>query len=161
MYQLLIAAAVLGLASDPSHAAAPWTHCRSEGEDATSHHYYFFVDRGAGIERVRWVWNGGCCNPPKVTDYTLRLPGQPGTIQVRHLTGEREDAPTLVTSANAPLALVREYTLTLSRTGPGAQALTLDAHQATDVYNLLNLLGGERPEQSTEDCQPMGSELQP
>lgn len=104
MYQLLIAAAVLGLASDPSHAAAPWTHCRSEGE---------------------------------------------------------EDAPTLVTSANAPLALVREYTLTLSRTGPGAQGLTLDAHQATDVYNLLNLLGGERPEQSTEDCQPMGSELQP
>ena len=161
MYQVLIAVAALALATGSSYAAAPWTHCHAEGEDAASRHYYFFLDHGAQVERVRWVWNGGCCNPPEVTDYHLNLPGRPGTIQVRHLTGEREDVLTLITGGDALLTLVREHALTLARTAPKAPGLALDAQQSTDLYNLLNLLGGERHERPSGGCPTIEREPEP
>ncbi|NLB58459.1 MAG: hypothetical protein GX805_08365 [Gammaproteobacteria bacterium] len=161
MYRQILLAGALAVAATAAPAATPWTHCFAEGEDASSRHYYFFLDPGSGVERVRWVWNGGCCNPPEVTDYNLRLPGQSGAVQISHLNGERKDAPTLIRGGDAPLSLVRKYDLILSRTAPNAPGLTLDAHQATDLNNLLNLLAGERPERPPEGCPTIEREPDP
>ncbi len=53
--------------------AAPgaWTHQSSEGEDATSAHYYFYSESGGKVDRVRWVWNGGAQHDPTVTDFLI------------------------------------------------------------------------------------------
>src|SRR5690606_26494791 len=69
MYRQILLAGALAVAATAAPAATPWTHCFAEGEDASSRHYYFFLDPGSGVERVRWVWNGGCCNPPEVTEF--------------------------------------------------------------------------------------------
>lgn len=163
MYRFLFTAAVLGLAAGPMQAATPWTHCVAEAEDSASRHYYFFLDGGAQIKRVRWVRNGGCCNRPEVTDYNLDVPRQSGAIQVRHLTGERQDILQLATGGNAPLTLEREYVVTLPVRGPDPvePAITLDRQQTTDLYNLVSILAGERPERPPEGCQPIEREMEP
>ena len=157
MYRSLFIAVVLGLAVGPSQAANAWTHCFAEGEDASSRHYYFFLDSGARTERVRWVWNGGCCNPPEVTDYNMHMPGQPGAIRVRHLTGERRDILNLVTGGETPLSLDREYLLALPARSPetAKTPVTLDRQQSTDLYNLIGILSMEKPERPAGGCQPM------
>lgn len=162
MYRSLLMAAALGLTAVPVQAANPWTHCIAEGEDATSRHYYFFLESGTRIERVRWVWNGGCCNPPEVTDYNLVVPRQPGAIQVRHMTGERPDILGLVTGEDAPLTLDREYVvhLTARSSETSGEPVTLDRRQSTDLYNLVSILSGERPERPPEGCQPIEPEAE-
>lgn len=159
MYRSLFMAAALAAA--PAQAADPWTHCLAEAEDAASRHYYFFLERGARVERVRWVRNGGCCNPPEVTDYNLLGPPQSGAIQVRHLTGERRDILDLVTGEDAPLALDREYVVHLTARSPetSGEPVTLDRQQSTDLYNLVSILSGERPDRPPEGCRPIEREM--
>lgn len=160
MCRSLFMAVLLGLTAGPSQATNAWTHCLAEGEDASSRHYYFFRDSGTRIERVRWVWNGGCCSPPEVTDYNLHVPRQSGAVLVRHLTGERRDILNLVTGEETPLSLDREYVLVLPARSPETAntPVIMDRQQSTDLHNLIGILSMERPERPAEGCQPMEPE---
>ncbi|MGY0613041.1 MULTISPECIES: hypothetical protein [unclassified Luteimonas] len=135
----------------------------AEAEDSAGRHYYFFLDGGARIDRVRWVRNGGCCNRPEVTDYNLHVPRQSGAIQVRHLTGERQDILQLATGEDAALTLEREYVVTLPVRGPDPvkPTVALDRQQSSDLYNLVAILARERPERPPEGCQSMEREMEP
>lgn len=82
---------------------------------------------------------------------------------MRHLTGERQDIPELVVGRDTPLELEHEYTVTLpARTPEAAEtAVTLDRQQATDLYNLIHVLAGERPERPIDGCPSIERDMEP
>lgn len=116
-----------------------FTHMRSEGEDATSTHYYFYK-AGAEISHVRWVWNGGAINAPTVIDYVMET----GKLKITHKTGPRATIEALVQGKNHDdLKATTKYTLlrrnSSERLDP-EDGSKLTRKQMGDLDNLLNLL---------------------
>ncbi len=137
---LLATISLFALAS----AELVWTHQSEEGEDATSHHYYFYKSNGESISHVRSVWNGGAQNPPLVTDYFI----DGSTIQIRHSKGTREVVTELTKGQDAKLDLVNEYKIKGEHAGAMLLAPTpekeLNADQRRDLANLIYLLAKHR-----------------
>jgi hypothetical protein len=63
----------------------------SIGEDATSGFYYFVYKRRSRIRKIRSVWNGGCCQPPRIEDYYFK-DGKPVLYVKLSVEKERLDA---------------------------------------------------------------------
>ena len=121
-----------------------WTHRAEEGEDATSHHYYFYQSNGESISHVRSVWNGGAQNPPKVVDYFI----DGSKIRIRHSTGVRAVVADLIAGREAKLELVSEYQIRGEHAGamllPPPPEENLTADQRRDIANLIYLLAKHR-----------------
>ncbi|MDX1679820.1 MAG: hypothetical protein R3242_03720 [Akkermansiaceae bacterium] len=125
-------------------AGFEWTHKGNEGEDASSHWYYFFKSNGDSIEHVRSVWNGGAQNPPDIIDYFI----DGSQIKIRHSTGKRDDLEDLIAGRETKLDLVNEYKISSKH----AEAMLLapdpdkplNSDQRRDLANLLFLLAKDR-----------------
>ncbi len=63
----------------------------SIGEDATSGFYYFVFRRRSRIRKIRSIWNGGCCQPPRIEDYYFK-DGKPVLYVKLSVEKERLDA---------------------------------------------------------------------
>lgn len=125
--------------------AAPgaWTHQSSEGEDATSVHYYFYSESGGKIDRVRWVWNGGAQNDPTVTDFLIG----PDQITIREYTGKRNALPELLRGGNESLVLVEENLVPTGGKSLGdllKAPVSLPEDRKVDLENLEGILDQER-----------------
>jgi len=149
--------AVTLLAATPIFAAdeVAWTYKVVEGEDATSTHYYFYHSDGGRIDRVRWVWNGGAQNAPKVTEFILGT----GKFTIRHLVGKRESIPELIAGGEAPLEVKKEYSIVATHEDemllPPAPDKVLSEEQRVDLKNLIDLLACERKPFTTKP-EPVG-----
>ncbi|MBK1835699.1 hypothetical protein [Roseibacillus ishigakijimensis] len=121
-----------------------WTHRAEEGEDASSHHYYFYKSSGESVGHVRSVWNGGAQNQPIVVDYFI----DGSDILIRESSGTRNEVSDLIAGREAKLTVVREYKIT----GRHAKAMLLapdpdkplSADQRRDLANLIYLLAKHR-----------------
>lgn len=149
MKSLCLLAAFVGSVMSCGAEEVKWTHWAEEGEDATSSHHYYFQSNGEGIERVRWVWNGGAQNEPSITEYVI----DGGKITVRTLTAKRSHLKALVAGKDAPMSTKTEYAITTADTSKmllqtSGKALT--PGQRTDLYNLISLLARERKPMSAK-----------
>jgi hypothetical protein len=135
---------VLICVSLTAFAEPKWTHQVEVGEDASSTHYYFYESDGESIERIRWVWNGGAQNLPKITDYLF----ESGKITVRHQVGTRDDVKALIEGRDADLKVEKEYSLSTKSSEsmllPTTGDKSLSDSQRVDLKNLLDLMAKER-----------------
>ncbi len=140
----LIAFAVILSFPFVASADLGWTHRAEEGEDAASHHYYFYRSNGDSVSRVRSVWNGGAQNRPRVADYFI----DGSSIRIRHSTGTRADVAGLTAGREAKLKLVKEYRIRGEHAGAMLLAPEPDKHltadQRRDLANLIYLLAKHR-----------------
>jgi hypothetical protein len=70
------------------------------GEDATSGFYYLVYKNKSNIRKIRAIWNGGCCNAPRVEDFYFK-DGTPILYVKLSVKKERLDA--VIKGSNTPL----------------------------------------------------------
>lgn len=123
--------------------ASPWTHSASEGEDASSVHYYFFAEKEGKVERVRWVWNGGAQDDPTVTDFLIG----PESITIREFKGKRESLKSLVSGSDEGMVLDWESIIKTGGKPVGEVLKTaagLSEENKVDLENLEGILSNDR-----------------